>query len=160
MVYLVLKIVHIVSVTMFLGNITTGIFWKEHADRTRDPRLIAHALEGITGSDRWFTIPGVIGILIGGIGAAQVGHLPLLHTGWILWSIVLFIISGIAFMAQVAPLQRKMAKLMRTGEASGSPDWAAYQSMSRAWGIWGAVALLAPALALVFMVLKPALPSL
>jgi uncharacterized membrane protein len=160
MLYLILKLLHIVSVTMFLGNITTGLFWKEHADRTRDPRTIAHALEGITGSDRWFTIPGVIGIVIAGIGTAQVGHLPLLHTGWILWSIVLFTISGIAFMSQVAPLQKRMAKLMRDGAASGTPDWAAYAKLSGAWALWGAVALLAPALALVFMVLKPALPSL
>ena len=159
MIYLILKVVHIVSVVMFLGNITTGIFWKQHADRTRDPRLIAHALAGIIGSDRLFTIPGVIGILIGGFGAAAVGHLPMLHTGWILWSIVLFIVSGVAFMAQVAPLQRRMAKLMHAGAESGAPDWEAYRRLSRGWALWGAVALLAPAIAMVLMVLKPRLPS-
>ncbi len=160
MLYLVLKVIHIVSVTMFLGNITTGIFWKEHADRTRDPRTIAHALEGIIGSDRWFTIPGVIGIIGAGIGTAIVGHLPILGTGWILWAIVLFTISGVAFMTQVGPLQKKMAKLMRDSAASGTPDWDAYKRMSAAWGFWGAVALIAPAIALVLMVVKPALPSL
>src|SRR5438132_14348699 len=103
MLYLVLKALHLAAVTLFLGNIPTGIFWKEHADRTRAARLIAHALAGIIGSDRRFTIPGVIGILIGGFGAAAIGRLPMLHTGWILWGIVLFTVSGIAFMAGVAP---------------------------------------------------------
>src|SRR2546425_958619 len=108
MLYLGLKVLHLVAVVMFLGNITTGIFWKEHADRSRDPRIIAHALAGIIRSDRLFTIPGVIAIVIGGFGAAMTGHLPILRTGWILWSIVLFSLSGAAFGARVAPLQRRM----------------------------------------------------
>ena len=90
MPYLAFKALHIVAVVVFLGNIITGIYWKRHADRTRDARLIAHTLEGINGSDRVFTIPGVVVIVIGGFGAAIVGGLPLLRTGWILWSLVLF----------------------------------------------------------------------
>jgi len=160
MPYLAVKVFHIAAVVLFLGNITTGIFWKEHADRTRDPRIIAHMLEGLIRSDRLFTIPGVIAIVIGGVGAAMMGHLPILRTGWILWSLVLFTLSGFAFSAQVAPLQRRMMNLMRSAAESGAPDWAAYLALSRSWGFWGAVALLAPVGAMVLMVLKPALPSL
>ena len=160
MPYLAVKVLHIAAVVMFLGNITTGIFWKEHADRSRDPRIVAHMLEGLIRSDRLFTIPGVIAIIVFGVGAALMGHLPLLHTGWILWSLVLFSLSGIAFGAKVAPLQRRMMQLMRAGAASGSPDWAAYHALSRSWAFWGGVALLAPVGAMVLMVLKPALPAL
>ena len=159
MLYLLLKTLHLIAVVMFLGNISTGIFWKEHADRTRDPRLIAHAIEGIILSDRLFTIPGVVLILVGGVSAAIIGGYPILRTGWILWSIGLFSISGAAFGMWVAPLQRRMATLMRAGAESGAPDWAAYQRLSRTWAISGAAALLAPAAALVLMVLKPSLPS-
>ncbi|HKQ58029.1 MAG TPA: DUF2269 family protein [Candidatus Eisenbacteria bacterium] len=159
MLYLHLKMLHILAVVMFLGNITTGIFWKEHADRTRDPKLIAHAILGIIHSDRWFTIPGVMLIIIGGVGAAMAGGYPLLRTGWILWGIILFSISGVAFMVWVAPLQRKMHALMQAGAQSGAADWDAYQKMSRTWMFWGAVALLAPLAALVIMVIKPALPA-
>jgi len=45
--YLALKLLHVLGVIVFLGNIITGIFWKAHADKSRDPRLIAHALDGI-----------------------------------------------------------------------------------------------------------------
>jgi uncharacterized membrane protein len=158
-VYLILKLLHILFVAAFLGNITTGLFWKAHADRTRDPRLIAHVLEGIIGSDRWFTIPGVIGIVVLGIGAANLGGLPLLHTGWILWSLILFTISGVAFMAQVVPAQRRMAQLARAAAEGAPMDWAAYHSLSRRWELWGGIALATPLLIAILMVLKPRLPS-
>jgi uncharacterized membrane protein len=160
--YLLLKTVHVIAVVMFVGNIATGVFWKAHADRTRDPRLIAHALHGIIRSDRLFTVPGVLLIVAAGIAAAIVGELPILGTGWILWSIVLFSIAGIAFGARVAPLQRRMLSVANEGAGQeGRPmDWATYDRLSRDWAVWGALALLTPFAAIVLMVLKPVLPGL
>ncbi len=158
--YLGLKLLHVVAVVLFLGNITTGVFWKRHLDRSRDPRLALAGIEGLIRSDRWFTIPGVVAITAFGIAAALAGHTPLLRTGWIFWSLVLFALSGWAFMAQVAPLQRRLAELARRGVESGSLDWNAYHALSRRWEQWGAVALLAPLAAMTLMVLKPALPGL
>jgi len=156
--YLGLKLLHVLAVVLFLGNITTGVFWKANADRTRNPVVIANMLEGIIRADRLFTIPPIALILAGGIGAAVVGKYPILGTGWIFWSIVLFTISGIAFMAVVGPAQRKMLALVRrSGE---SLDWAAYRALSVQWEIWGAIALLAPAIAAALMVMKPAIPGL
>lgn len=156
--YLGFKLIHVLAVVLFLGNITTGVFWKANADRTRNPAVIANMLEGIIRADRLFTMPPVILILIGGIGAAIRGNYPILGTGWIFWSIVLFTVSGFAFGAHVAPLQRKMLALVRS--SSDSVDWAAYRALSHQWEIWGAIALLAPAIAAVLMVMKPALPGL
>ena len=34
--YLPMKLLHIVAVIAFLGNIATGLFWHVHAARTRD----------------------------------------------------------------------------------------------------------------------------
>ena len=56
--YLIWKLIHVTAVILFLGNIITGLFWKAHADRSRDVRFIAHTMEGIIRADRWFTIPG------------------------------------------------------------------------------------------------------
>ncbi|HYQ95451.1 MAG TPA: DUF2269 family protein [Candidatus Eisenbacteria bacterium] len=156
--YLGFKLLHILAVVLFLGNITTGVFWKANADRTRNPAVIANMLEGIIHADRLFTLPPILFILIGGIGAAIAGNFPILGTGWIFWSIVLFTVSGIAFMAQVGPLQRKMLALVR--KSGDSLEWSAYRSLSVRWEIWGGVALLAPAIAAVLMVMKPALPGL
>lgn len=151
--YQVLKLVHVVAVILFLGNIITGLFWKAHADRTRDVRFIAHTMHGIIRSDRWFTIPGVVVITISGVMAAIRAGLPLLRTGWIFWSLVAFTISGIVFAWRVAPLQKQIARLASTSEEA-TFDWSLYRSKSLQWEIWGAVATLTPIIAVVLMVLK------
>ena len=155
--YLWLKLVHVLGVVMFVGNIVTGVFWHKHAERTRDARLIAHAVAGVIRSDRLFTMPGVMIILASGIFAAIQGSFPILGTGWILWSLVLFGISGLVFMIRLAPLQRAMHKYAESAAARGAFDYAGYHRLSRQWDFWGAVATIAPLLALALMVLKPAL---
>lgn len=155
--YLLFKLVHIVAVIAFLGNIATGLFWHGHAARTRDPRILAHTMDGIIRSDRLFTVPGVVAIIISGVSAAIYGHLPILRTGWILWTLVLFSLSGLIFMLRVAPLQRQLRALAETGVQSGSFEYARYHALARRWEGWGAVALLAPVGGLVLMVLKPSL---
>ena len=156
--YLALKVVHVLAVIVFLGNITTGIFWKVIADRTRDPKIMAHTLDGIIGADRWFTIPGIIVILLAGFATAGVGHVPILSTGWILWSLALFVIAGIAF-GPVSRFQRQMAAIAHQGSDSGKFDWTLYERRSEGWNFWGAIALVAPLIAVVLMVLKPTLPA-
>jgi uncharacterized membrane protein len=154
-VYLALKTLHILAVVLFLGNIITGLFWKAHGDRTADPRIIAHTLEGIIRSDRWFTVPGVVFIVVFGVAAAVLSGLPILGTGWIWQSIVLFSVSGLAFVLQVAPLQRRLLALAAAGVTSQRWDAAAYRRLSRRWEFWGVVAILTPLAALVLMVYKP-----
>jgi uncharacterized membrane protein len=153
--YLWLKLFHVVSVIAFLGNITTGLFWHLQAARSREPALLAFTMRGIIRSDRLFTIPGVFGIILTGVGAAQLGGLPILGTRWILWTLVLFAISGAVFMVRVAPLQRTLLALAETGMQSGSFNYSEYHTVARRWELWGAVALVTPLAGLVFMVLKP-----
>ncbi len=159
-VYLGFKLLHVVAVILFLGNIVSGLFWKAHADRSRSPAIIHNAIEGIISSDRLFTIPAIYLIVIGGVGAAIAGRYPILGTGWIFWSIVLFSVSGFAFGSQVAPLQRKLRAVALAGAETGQLDWATYGALSRRWELWGIVALAAPAIATALMILKPLLPSL
>jgi len=160
MPYLFLKLLHIIAVIMFLGNIITGLFWKFQADRTNDPRIIAHVFGGIIRSDRWFTIPGVVLILLAGVGAAIIGHFSILGTGWILWSIILFSISGLVFSLRVAPLQVRIASMAHAAMGTDQMDWDLYHKLSRSWEFWGLVALLTPVVAVILMVLKPNLPAL
>jgi uncharacterized membrane protein len=155
--YVAWKLLHLAAVVIFLGNITVGVFWAVRAHQTRDLRLIAATFDGIIRSDRWFTIPGVIGIVAGGIGAAVAGHLSILGTGWILWSILLFVLSGLAF-GVLGPLQRRILALTNAGDDSPG-IWKTYAILYRKWSIWGAFALATPAVAFVIMVTKPALPG-
>lgn len=150
--YYLLQVVHVFAVILFMGNIITGLFWKFHADGTRNPAIVAHTIRGLIRADRWFTVPGVVVITAAGILAAIQAGLPLLRTGWILWSIVAFSLSGIAFGWKVAPLQKE---LLRLSDDAGAFDWPAYRSKSLQWELWGLFATLTPAVAVVLMVWKP-----
>lgn len=153
--YVAFKILHVFAVVVFLGNLITGILWKVSADQTRNPVIIHHTVAGLIRADRWFTIPGVLLILIGGFGSAVVGGLPLIRTRWILAGIILFTISGASYMARVVPIQRRMLAVARTGVDSGTLDWKEYGALTRSWNVWGTIALVAPLLALIAMIAKP-----
>ena len=154
MLYLVLKSLHILSVVLFLGNIITGVFWKVHGDLVGTASARAQAIDGVIRSDRWFTVPGVFAIIITGVWMTYEAHLPLLGTKWILWSLILFGISGACFGIFVAPLQKKLLANARASEA-GNANETEYKKLSNAWAFWGAVATIAPIGALALMVLKP-----
>ena len=153
--YLALKTLHILAVVVFLGNGITGLFWKAHADRTRDPRIMSHTLQGITRSDRWFTVPAVLLIVATGVVIAIQGGFPILGTGWIWQSIALFTVSGLIFGMQVAPLQGRLRQMTALAAAGGAWDADAYRRLSARWEMWGVSALLTPLAALVLMVFKP-----
>jgi uncharacterized membrane protein len=155
--FLLIKLLHIAAVIIFVGNILTGLFWHAHAARTRDPKLLAHTLDGIIRSDRYFTIPGVVGIIVTGVAAAIYGNFPILRTGWILWTLILFLASGLIFMIRVAPLQRQLRALAGATVQSGPFEYDRYRALAIRWEIWGAAALLTPVAGLVLMVLKPSL---
>ena len=157
-VYLLLKTVHILSVILFLGNIITGLFWKAHADATRDPRLQAHALAGIIRSDNWFTIPSVLLIIITGVALAMSAGLPLLGTQWIAVSLAAFLISGLLFGIFLGPQQKQLLAMAREAEAGTVPEWpsAAYRRLSTRWEVIGLIAIALPLVALALMVFKPA----
>lgn len=156
--YLLLKSLHVLAVVLFLGNIITGIFWKAHADKTGDPRIIAHVMDGIIWSDKFFTVPGAALLTILGISAAMTGGLPILGTGWIWQSIVLLSIAGITFKLRLEPLQKAMRATALAGVSAGGTGWnaAEYGRLSRQWAFWGVVALVTPLGAVFLMVLKPA----
>ncbi len=96
----------------------------------------------------------MIGIIAAGVALALYGHFPLLKTGWIFWTLVLFAISGIVFGARIAPMQRELKAIAEHG-VHGNFDYARYRALAIRWEIWGAVALLTPVAGLALMVLKP-----
>jgi uncharacterized membrane protein len=152
--YLWLKCLHVLAVVCFLGNIGTGLFWHAHAARTGDRALLAHAVEGIIRSDRWLTVPGVVAIVATGVALAMQAGLPILRTRWIAGTLLLFVLSGLVFIARVAPLQRQMRDLATGATAAFDPS--AYGRLARRWEAWGALALATPLAGLALMVLKPA----
>lgn len=150
MPYLIFKLIHVIAVIFFVGNIVIAIFWKTHGDKSGDPKIIANTVRGIILADKIFTMPSVGILILAGFGAAGIGFLPVFETGWILWGLILVIISGFAFMAKVVPLQKKLLKIA----SSDSFDKEKYKAISKQWNLWGSIATIAPVIAVILMVLK------
>ena len=154
MIYPLLKLLHLSAVILFLGNIITGHFWMHIAMKTNDIGIILHTTKGVIRSDRIFTVPGVIIITTGGLLAAISGSIPILRTGWIFWSIILFSLSGVVFSFKLAPLQNKIYILAGKSEISDDTDWVSLKKVYLEWKIWGMITLALPTAALVMMILK------
>jgi uncharacterized membrane protein len=147
--YAIYKLAHLVAVVLFLGNATLGLFWVSHAQRSGEPRFVGHAMQGIVRADRWFTMPGVFLIIAAGVATAMSGGLRILAVGWILWSIVMFALSGLVFGLVLAPLQRRII-----AAASESTDMQSLDGALRRWHLSGWLSLLPLWLAVAMMVTK------
>ena len=154
MAYDFLKLIHLFAVVIFLGNIITELFWMHNAQRTKNLKIVSFTISNIIKGDKYFTIPSVIFITVAGVAGSIFGHLSTLHTGWIFWSIILFVISGLAFTIKVAPLQKKIHSLTLQKDSWNSVEWAAFNKFYLAWNLWGWVALITPVLAFVMMTVK------
>ena len=151
-IYLIWKLVHVLGAVIFIGNITVGAFWKLQADKSKERVKIAETFKTLIKADRIFTMPSVTILIIFGLGTAMQGNLSLVETPWILWGIIMIIISAFAFMSKIIPLQKKIVSLASSEQKF---RWEDYEALSRSWNLWGTVATAAPYIAIILMVLKP-----
>ncbi|MDH5632190.1 MAG: DUF2269 domain-containing protein [Gammaproteobacteria bacterium] len=152
--YQFIKILHILGIIIFYGNILISSWWKFMAVRTGKPEIIAFAQSQITRGDIWFTTLGSIVILITGVGNAHLhGNLPV-DTPWMMWGLWLFMASGIIWGVFMVPAQVRQARLAREF-AGGGPIPDQYWRLERQWVLAGAIAKILPPLIIAIMVLKP-----
>ncbi len=151
-IYLIWKLIHVIAAIVFIGNITTGIFWKLQADKFKDRLKILETFRILMKADRIFTMPSVIILIIFGIGAAMQGNFSLVETPWIFGGIILIIISTFAFMSKVVPIQKKIIALTSNEQKY---KWEDYQTLSKAWNFWSLVGVISSYIAVVLMILKP-----
>lgn len=114
MSYLAFKVVHLLGVVLFLGNIIVTGVWKTLADWTREPLTIAYAQRLVTITDWVFTLGGIILILIGAYGLVATGGLDPLRTTWLLWGQGLFIVSGIIWVLILVPRRSRRREWRET----------------------------------------------
>ena len=74
-----LKSIHILAVTLFVGNIIVSAFWKALADRTREVGVIRYATRLVILTDVFFTAGGIALLLATGHAMAP-GATPLTRT--------------------------------------------------------------------------------
>jgi uncharacterized membrane protein len=152
MSYALLKLFHVAGVIIFLGNIITGHFWMHMAMKSKDFSIIRYSITGVMRSDKVFTMPAIFVIIVAGILAAFYGNIPILRTGWILWSIVLFSLSGVIFSTKLSVVLRKMLEV--TSHQNNEQQWNSTEQLYKQWNRWALIAIMMPFIALIMMVLK------
>lgn len=152
--YLWLKVVHIFGVVIFLGNIIVTGWWKNMADRTKNPQIIAYAQRQVTLTDFIFTGGGVLILLVAGMTNVYL-HDMSYATKWLAHGMTIFLVSGVIWAAVLIPVQAKQAKMARDFAVSGViPD--RYWKLCTTWNIFGLLATLIPLVNIYYMVFKPA----
>jgi uncharacterized membrane protein len=151
--YQLLKSIHLLGVTIFLGNIIVTAVWKVIADQSKSPAIVAYAQRLVTITDFIFTGVGAVLIIISGrlmsVKFGEIGDILWLSWGW--W---LFIASGLIWLLILIPIQTKQAKLAKvfsTQETIPENYWV----LSKYWAVFGIIATILPFANLYFMVFKP-----
>jgi len=155
MAFTVWKFIHLLGVVIMRGNISTGFFWKAHAEKYRDQRILMSTFEGIYLSDRWITNTCIVIILLSGFMMAYSTDLSLLSEGWMLASFAVILLSGAVYSKGVIPLNRKIIDHLAQGKPFGDKEWQEYEALRKPWFAMGITATATPFIAMIFMFFKP-----
>jgi len=152
--YLILKTLHIIGVVLLLGNIIVTGWWKLMANRTGNPVIIAFAQRQVTLTDFIFTAGGSALLFAAGIANVILSDIDIMSTGWLLWALILFTLSGVIWVFMLIPIQIRQAHSARRFSLDSIiPE--RYWKREAQWFIYGTIAVVLPCASLVLMVLKP-----
>jgi uncharacterized membrane protein len=148
------RLLHIVGAVLLIGNLVVTAVWMVLTVRTGQ-RAIAHfGAKAVIYADLYFTIPGVILLLINGLVLAPAhGAGNVLGASWVVAGLALLIASGVIWAGFLVRYQNRLVQL----SASGDKLSADFMRVFMMWGIWGGVATVLPILSLLLMVFKPTL---
>lgn len=151
--YLWLKLIHIVGVMFFMGNIIITGWWKNMADATKNPQIIAFAQRQVTLTDYIFTFGGILILAIAGFANVYL-HEMSYSIWWLKYGIIYFLLSGAVWLFILIPVQAKQAKMARLFAVSNEiPDQ--YWRLCTIWNLFGLLAIFLPLATVYFMVMKP-----
>jgi uncharacterized membrane protein len=135
MMYLTLKLIHILSAIVLFGLGSGTVFYKVMTDRSGDHAAIAVTSRHVVLADWWFTTPTVIiqpitGFLLAEQLSASMG------AGWLGWTLVLYLITGVCWLPVVI-LQIRMRDLAADSLALGLPLPSLYHHYAKVWLLLG-----------------------
>lgn len=144
-----IKIVHVLSACLFLGNVVVSGTWAALAERTRNYEVIAFSNRLVLVTDLLFTLSGAVLVVItGSMMADRYGGAS--SQGWISWSYLLFSASGLIWAFVLVPIQLRQRTILRRDQAIT----AEYLRLSRIWQIAGAIATVVPLPIVYLMIAK------
>jgi uncharacterized membrane protein len=148
-----LRLAHVIGAAVLFGTGAGIAFFMVLADRTRDPRLIAHVAGTVVIADTLFTATAaVLQPLTGAWLAYRIGW-PL-TTGWIALSLVLYGVVGL-FWLPVVWIQIQLRNLARNAADANLPLPPRYHRLYSIWFAFGFPAFLSMIGILYLMLIRP-----
>jgi uncharacterized membrane protein len=155
LLFIALKLVHIVSATVLFGTGLGTAFQMWAADRTGDARVIAAVASNVVRADLYFTTPAIIVQPLTGLSLIySEGIDP--FASWLVTAYLLYALAGACWLP-VIWIQLRLRNLAGEADARSRALPAEYRQMMRIWFVLGWPAFLAVLLIFWLMVTKPAL---
>ena len=155
MLYFGLKFLHIIGAAVLLGTGAGIAFFMLMAHLGKSPAVIAGVSGIVVIADFIFTATAVVAQPVTGVLLARtVGYS--LSEGWIVWSIILYLITG-GFWLPVVWMQMRMRDLAAEAVREAKPLPAQYHRLFRLWFAFGFPAFGAVVAIFWLMVAKPQL---
>lgn len=160
MAYLLLKYVHVIGAAVLLGTGAGIAFFMLMAHFTRQAAIVAAVARIVVIADFLFTATAVVLQPVTGLALVwNVGYS--LGEGWIVLSIILYLLTG-AFWLPVVWMQMRMRTLAEKAVIHGQPLPPAYHKLFWTWFAFGLPAFAAVAGIFWLMIARPsiALPGI
>jgi uncharacterized membrane protein len=151
--YFLLKYIHILSATLLFGTGLGTAFHGFLAFRTKDAKVIASVGRSVILADWLFTTPAVIIQPLTGYAMVSIAGWSL-TTGWVLASILLYLLVGACWLP-VVWLQIRLRALARDADKNGAPLPPLYFRYLRVWFLLGWPAFISVLAIFYMMIFKP-----
>ena len=155
MEYLVVKWLHVLSSTVLFGTGLGSAFYMFFTNRSGDVRAIAAITRRVVIADWLFTTPTAVIQPLTGFWLLHLSGMPW-TAGWILWSLVLYLIAGACWLP-VVWIQIRMAAMAEQAAAAGAPLPQRFWRYHVVWTALGWPAFIAFVAIFFLMVVKPSL---
>jgi uncharacterized membrane protein len=156
MLYEVLKYLHVIGASVLLGTGAGIAFFMLRAHLTGDARVIAGVARIVVAADFLFTATAVVAQPVTGVLLArEVGYS--LREGWIVLSIVLYVVTGL-FWLPVVWMQMRMRRLAAGAAERNDQLPPGYRRLFRWWFAFGFPAFAAVLGIFWLMITRPPLP--
>jgi uncharacterized membrane protein len=155
MEYLVIKWLHVLSSTVLFGTGLGSAFYMFFTNRSAEVRAIAIVARRVVIADWLFTTPTAIIQPLTGFWLLHIVGMPW-TTGWVLWSLVLYIVAGACWLP-VVWIQIRMARMAEEAAAAGTALPERFWRYHLAWTALGWPAFIAFIAIFFLMVVKPSI---
>lgn len=153
------RFLHIAASSLFFANTVIGMFWERRSLLSRNKDIILHTYKTVTILDSLFSSPLIILLLLGGLSLSfNLGDLW--QIGWLSVGFLLFMLSGLIWVASDIPTQYKVKKGLSelNPEDQTLPD-ELIRLLNLRWRI-GIAGVLPLVIVFILMVYKPEIPAM